>query len=73
MNQVENKFDIESAKESQLILALNRYSVIPTERQKKRLKYFFGPYNDFFNTHKYMKFDKKYEKPSWENIKETIL
>lgn len=51
--------------------------MVPSDKLKGKLDYLYGPYNGFYNMHKHMKFDEKYELTSvsnnWDVIKETIM
>lgn len=49
---------------SVLLEKLYTYSIVPEERVKNRLTYFYGPYNGFYNMQKCMWFSEENEKSS---------
>ena len=42
--------------DSELMRSLNDYDIIPSDRIKRKLDYFYLPYNPIINTQKYMNF-----------------
>ena len=42
--------------DSELMKSLNDYDIIPSDRIKRKLDYFYLPYNPIINTQKYMNF-----------------
>ncbi len=54
-----------------LIESLTDYSVVPCDKTKKRLQFFYGPYCPAYNVDKHMKFEA--ESSTWITIKKTIL
>lgn len=49
---------------------MQNYEVVPNDRVKKRMDYFFSPYNAFYNVHKSMSFD---EPENWQQVKDVVL
>ena len=53
--------------------SLDTYQVVPNDRLKKRLEFFYGPYNSFYNVHRGISFDEGEKDRNWCLIKNTIL
>lgn len=56
-----------SYEDSELIKNLKDYNIVPPKDIRRKMDYFFSPYNPQYNTEKYMNF-KEYEGPK-ENKK----
>lgn len=48
---------------------LNDYNIIPTEKMKRKLDYFYLPYNPLHNNQKYMDFRNCELQKEWEKFK----
>lgn len=62
---------------SEILTRLNDYTIVPNSFARKRLDYFYGPYNGFYNMRKYMDFndDGQIKSPTenWQKIKSAIM
>ena len=52
--------------------SIEDFSVVPSKRQLKKMSFFYGPYNSFYNMHKHMKFDPR-KVNTWCALREQIL